>query len=594
MATYTPDADQLTQPTGDKPVKSAAPEFRAMKAKLARALTVPEAGELGDFPSIADRANKVMAFGSLGEPIAIVGVDSGSAAALQLLLASLTNVNAGSSLIGYLSNLAGAVGRTQAAKNADFVSIKDFGAVGTANPANVTLDTTARDAALASGKNVYVPEGTYYFSTTTSPNAGQKFYCAGRGKTTIVYTGTGTAVQIGPSGPAIQLTYDMEFGGCTLLCTNRASTVKGIVMNNAVYSRVFDVTSVGSGDPNSANPVNNTLYGNGLEVTDNTILCSIERVACRVWERGYYFWTNAASESMWSAAIEVHGAEVASNMYGLVIGDPAVAFASAVGVHFHDIWVQGNYSGGIRNYSGENTTFDNIYFEGNANYDYDQGGGAANPTQCRIHRCGAATEDIGTTNYGTFPYLAKFRIRTGSFTSIENNDCSISTAIPLIKVDAAAEVTQIKNNRLNSAIAVTARIDNASPTTITQDNSPEAPRVIVGSFTRALDAASASVAYTGVGFKPTSIEFSAAVDTGFEFSIGSCTDQSGILNRCMSSDAAGAKLSSGDCIRIIRDAAGKEQKAVLASMDLNGFTLAWTKVGAPPANTITVNYVARR
>lgn len=594
MATYVPSADQLTEPTGDKPVKSAAPEFRAMKAKLARALTVPEAGEYPDFPSVVDRANKVMAFGSLGEPIAIVGVDEDSAAALQLLLGSLTNVNAGSHLIGYLTYLAGGVGRLLDEKLGDFVSLKDFGAIGTADPANEATDTAALTDALASGKNFIIPQGSYYFSIPIAPAAGVKVLGAGRGKTAVFYSGTGNGVFMGVNGPAINLTYDMECGGFTLVCTNRASTVKGVVLRNAVYSKVHDMTIIGSGNPNSADPLQNTLYGSGLDVSDNSILCTVERVSCRVWEKGMYYWTGAASQSMWSAAIEVHDCEVATNMDGLVIGDPTVSYVSAVGVHFHDIWVQGNYRCGIRNYSGENTTFDNIYYEGNANYDYDQGGGAALPIKCRIHRSGAATEDIGTTVYGTFPYLAKFRIRTGSFTTIIDNDCSISTAIPLIQVDAAAEETLIQRNRLNSAIAVSGRISNASATTRTADNSPEAPRVLVGSFTRALDAASAAVAYTGIGFRPTNIEFTASVDSQVEYSLGAATDQSGILNRCLSSDGAGAKLSSGDCIRIIRASAGNEQKAVLATMGADGFTLTWTKVGTPPAGNITVNYVARR
>ena len=493
-----------------------------------------------------------------------------------------------------VESLTNSVDRTQQSRNLDFVSLKDFGAVGTAVPANVTADTTAFTNAIASGKNVYIPEGTYYLSDSKTIGAGIKLHGAGRGKVTVIYTGTAHAFLLGTPGTAVNLTYDVECGGFTLVCNNRANTVKGVILSNAVYFKVFDMTIVGSGDPNSANPVNNTLYGAGLEVTNNSILGTIERVSCRVWDKGYYFWTNGASSSAWSAAIEVAGGEVATNMYGIVVGDPTVAFSTASGVHFHDIWVQGNYTCGIKNYSGESTLFSSIYFEGNANYDYDVGGGVATPTKNMLYNCSMATEDIGPTVYGNFPYLAKARIRAGSFNSIIDNNMSISTSIPLVTVDAAAIETKIKLNRLNSIIAATARINNASSTTITEDNSPEAPRVIVGSFTRALDGASASVAYTGLGFKPTSIEFTAAVDSTIEFSSGYCTDQSGILNRCMTSDATGVKLSSSECIRIIRNSAGNEQKAALASMDLDGFTLSWTKVGTPPANTLTVNYIARR
>jgi hypothetical protein len=330
-------------------------------------------------------------------------------------------------------------------------------------------------------------------------------------------------------------------------------------------------------------------------VSHNSILGTIENVNCRIWEKGYYFYTKSAGSSYWSAAIEVHGGEVATNMYGIVIGDPTIADATAVGVSFHDIWIQGNYTTGILNYSGESTLFDNCYFEGNANYDYDLGGGAATPVKNMLHRCSMATEDIGTTPYGTFPYLAKVRIREGSFNSVVENNLSISTSIPLVMVDSAAIETSIRDNRLNSAIAAASRISNSSTSTITRDNHPEAATVAIGSITRAMDTASGDVATTGLGFKPTSIEFWVAVDSTNERSFGcSGLTNGGYLNRCMTTDGTGANTSSADCIRIIRSSAGNEQKAVLASFDNDGFTLTWTKVGTPPANTMVINYIARR
>jgi hypothetical protein len=510
-------------------------------------------------------------------------------------LADTSDTAKGDALIGVKQPFTGAVAQTQHAKNQDWITVKDFGAVGTANPANETVDTAAFTAALASGKNVYIPEGTYYLSTTQNINTGVKLHGAGRGKVTINYSGTGNAFRVGNSESGIVLAYNPELGGFTLVCTNRASTVNGVVLQNAVYFKLFDIVSIGSGSPNSATPADRVLYGSGLVVTHNSILGTIENVSCRIWDKGYYFYTTSASSSHWSAAIEVHGGEVATNMYGIVIGDSTVGFSTASGVSFHDIWVQGNYTTGIVNYSGESVLFDNCYFEGNANYDYDLGGGTGNPVKCMLHRCSMATEDIGTTPYGTFPYLAKVRIRKGSFNSIVENNLSISTSIPLVTVDSAAVETSIRDNRLNSAIAAASRISNSSTTTITRDNHPEAATVAIGSITRAMDTASGNVATTGLGFKPTSIEFFAAVDATNERSIGGAgLTNSGYLNRCMTTDSTGANTSSADCIRIIRSSAGNEQKAVLASFDNDGFTLTWTKVGTPPANNMVVNYIARR
>jgi hypothetical protein len=491
------------------------------------------------------------------------------------------------------SAIAGTSSRTAISKFADVVSVKDFGAIGTNVAGNVTADTAAFVAALASGKNVYIPEGTYFLSSSLTIGAGVKLYGAGRGKTVIYYTGTAHAMLLGSPGPTITLTYDCELGGFTLICTNRASTVKGILVQNAVYFKVFDITSVGSGNPNSGVAADWVLYGEGLSVTDNSILGTIERVSCRIWNYGYFFWTRSTSASNWCAAIEVRGGEVANNMYGIVVGDPAVAYSTAVGVSFRDIWVQGNYTTGIKNYAGESTLFDNIYFEGNANYDYDLGGGTATPVKNMLHRSVMTTESIGTTNYGTFPYLNKVRVRNGSFNSIVDNDMSISTAISLVQIDAGVSETRVKDNRLNSTAATTARLLDNTTTTISLNNSPEAPRYSAGVITRLMTAASGSVATTGLGFRPVGIRFWGGVDAGVSNTDGYAVIGIGLQQRCLSTDSANNVLSSSNCIQMIRGA-GNKQEAVVTSFDADGFTLSWTKTGAPAAETATINFEAWR
>lgn len=536
-----------------------------------------------------------------GDFIDIIGfptLTSVDAAALLFSLGDPSNAANGDALIAVKNILAGGVSRTQHSKNADYVNVKDFGAIGTAAGAvaNQAADTAAFAAALATGRNVWVPTGTYYTSATLNIGAGQCLCGEGRAHTFIYYSGTGNGVYMGAPGN-IQLVYDCECRDITVFCNNRAATVNGCFLENCVYFNVENCSFFGSGSPNSVTPADWVLFGAGLMASNNSIIGRISRVACRLWNMGYYFKTLVGSQSFWTAAITCEGqGEVANNMFGIVVGDATIGFFSGVACAFRDISVQGNYTTGVVINSGDGTIIENCYFEGNANHDVVIGtvSGAPAPIGCKVINNVMETESIGPTNYGNFPYFDKVTVVQGSFTKIRDNNMSISTAIPLVTVAVAAQETNISGNRLNSTIATTARINNASTSTVTTDNSPEAPRAKSSFLTRTLSTATGTVAYTGVGFKPTSIEFWGAVDTTIEFFQGSANLGVGIESRCMCSDSAGAKLSSVDAIRMVKNGAGNEQKAVVASFDADGFTLNWTKIGAPPANDVVVNYIARR
>lgn len=78
---------------------------------IGRALVIPES-ENNDMtlPAAATRASKVLAFDADGTPVAIVGVDAGSAAALELDLRSTASDTKGASILGYDPTLAYASG----------------------------------------------------------------------------------------------------------------------------------------------------------------------------------------------------------------------------------------------------------------------------------------------------------------------------------------------------------------------------------------------------------------------------------------------------------------------------------------------------
>jgi hypothetical protein len=345
--------------------------------------------------------------------------------------------------------------------NGEYVNVLDYGAIGTANPSNEAADTAAFAAAMATGKNVFVPEGTYYTSQTISISQNQVLRGAGRGKTRIYYSGTGTGIYMG--SPTVALIFWCELHDLMLFCTNRAATVNGVELENCVMFSVTNVSAFGSGSPNSSTPADRVLYGNGIYLHNNTIIGSMRSVESRLWERGFFLDTDVGNQSYWTAAIVFDGQCYTENcMRGVVVGNVTTALFSGVGVAFRDMTIQGCYTAGMNINSGDNTVIDSCYFEGNANYDVTVGSpfGSPAPIGVKIINCTMSSEDIGITPYGNFPYLAKVYVDEGFFTTIRDNNMSISTAIPLISLAAGSEDASISGNRVNSTITPSTAIIN--------------------------------------------------------------------------------------------------------------------------------------
>jgi hypothetical protein len=147
------------------------------QSDIARSLRVAETDpEPARIPPAAQRAGKLLAFDADGNPTtalpvadsstelrqelaasggaALVGLGSGTVAGL----ADATDQALGDALVPVVQPYAGAVTRTQHQKNAEAVSILDFGAVGD----GVTDCTAAVQAAIDSGAHrIYVPAGVY-------------------------------------------------------------------------------------------------------------------------------------------------------------------------------------------------------------------------------------------------------------------------------------------------------------------------------------------------------------------------------------------------------------------------------------------------
>jgi hypothetical protein len=98
----------------------------------------------------------------------------------------LYNTTTGSSSdVTYLAPYTSAVSRTVNSKLSDIVNVKDFGAVGN----GATNDTAAIQAAINTGKRVYIPTGNYYITDAlTIATTGQMITGDGRNKSLLKVT----------------------------------------------------------------------------------------------------------------------------------------------------------------------------------------------------------------------------------------------------------------------------------------------------------------------------------------------------------------------------------------------------------------------
>ncbi|MEM5523819.1 glycosyl hydrolase family 28-related protein [Enterobacter hormaechei] len=147
---------------------------------LGRTLRVPE--QIPSLPGASARANKMPAFDSAGNPIVVLP-PSGSASEVLLELASAED-GKGDALIAVKQPYTGSVARTQHHKNAEFISVTDFGAVGD----GVTDDTGAFQKAInaayrSGGKGAYVyipPKDNYYKVSNLQITSAITLFSAGK------------------------------------------------------------------------------------------------------------------------------------------------------------------------------------------------------------------------------------------------------------------------------------------------------------------------------------------------------------------------------------------------------------------------------
>lgn len=174
-------------------------------------------------------------------------------------------------------------------------------------------------------------------------------------------------------------------------------------------------------------------------------------------------------------------------------------------------------------------------------------------------------------------------LQAGQFPALTNDVTTVAGALAATIANAA--VTNAK--RANMADTTISGRAVGAGTGVPTDLTAAQAAAIVGSvggalksfaktFTRDLTLASNSVAYTGVGFQPTSIIFFSLVNSATEGSWGICDSA---RNQYCVTQGPSALTYSSNSIHLV-DVGGNNVGSV-SSYDADGFTIAWTKTTAP-------------
>lgn len=169
----------------------------------------------------------------------------------------------------------GAVQRTLDAKVKDYLSVKDFGAVGNGSTDDTAAIAAADAAALAAGRAVFFPSGTYKVSSAITPGAGAVWFGDGYSRT-ILTTNSATADIVTASNSGFTLK-DIQFQASVTRTAGNFVSISGagvIIMDGLFFQAPFIGLRVNNASAVvylSRSVFNSTVAGSGVSIQVDTV-----------------------------------------------------------------------------------------------------------------------------------------------------------------------------------------------------------------------------------------------------------------------------------------------------------------------------------
>ena len=170
------------------------------------------------------------------------------------------------SVVNYNQGATGATSRTVANKLREFVSVKDFGAVGN----GVADDTAAIQAALNTGNTVYVPDGAYIITSMLTVSGRSSGGLVGNGSKSILVAKAAMAAMLKVSSSSAFAVKDLVFWGDELAYANSAQYFRRHTMTAALWLEQDDLAEISGLSFNA-------VRGSGIKVR-RAIRCTFQNI----------------------------------------------------------------------------------------------------------------------------------------------------------------------------------------------------------------------------------------------------------------------------------------------------------------------------